>query len=88
MYQTCPKCNYERRATDNDARNMHIPLIGGGSGSEGREGLHDWHNILNELSLLHKEHAIADTVNLAGIVVILLSFLWGGMILYRQHNNL
>ncbi len=72
----------------NDARNMHIPLIGGGSGSEGRVGLHDWYNILSGLNLLHKDHAIADAVNLVGICVILLSFVWGGMVLHRQYRNI
>ena len=67
---------------------MQIPLIGGGSGMEGRAGLHDWHNILLDVGLLHRDHQIADFVDGVGVVVMLLAFAWGAAVLYRQFKNI
>lgn len=51
-------------------------------------GYHDWRNILGDLGLLEYDHTIAALVNLIGEGMVLLSFLWGSGILYRQYQGL
>lgn len=68
----------------NDARNMQIPLLGGGSGAD-RPGMHDWHNILSQLGMLESDHSLAAVINGMGILLMLLSLLWAAALLYRHY---
>jgi hypothetical protein len=71
----------------NDARAGQIPLLGGGNGTD-RPGMHDWHNLLSGSGMLEYDHAIAAFVNGTGILLMLLSLLWGAKVLHLQYKNL
>ena len=71
----------------NDARTGQIPLLGGGSGSD-RPGMHDWRNILSDLGMLSSDHFLASLFDRFGVLLMLLSFVWGALILHRQYKNL
>lgn len=71
----------------NDARAGQIPLLGGGNGTD-RPGMHDWHNLLSGAGMLELDHAIAAFVNGTGILLMLLSLLWGAKVLHQQYKNL
>jgi len=71
----------------NDARKGQIPLLGGGSGSD-RPGLHDWHNILSDMDMINSDHLLASVVDGIGVLLMLLSFLWGALVLHRQYKYL
>jgi hypothetical protein len=70
----------------NDARNMQIPLLGGGSGST-RPGIHDWNNVLSSVGMLEQDHTLAGLINGLGIIVMLLSLAWAGVVLIRAYIN-
>ncbi len=70
----------------NDARAGQMLLLGGVTGSD-RPGYHDWSNILGNLNLLHYDHGIAGFVNAIGIILMLLSFLWGAYLLFLQYKH-
>ena len=71
----------------NDARAGQIPLLGGGTGVD-RPGMHDWHNILSELDMLSSDYLLAGIVDGLGTLLMLTSFAWGGLVLFRQYKNL
>ena len=71
----------------NDARAGELMLVGGVTGKD-VEGYHDWENILTSLGWLRYDHRIAHAVQQIGIVLMLLSLLWGGAVLYRQFKTL
>lgn len=71
----------------NDARAGQIPLLGGGSGTD-RPGMHDWRNILSDLNMLNSDHILASLVDGFGVLLMLLSFVWGALVLHRQYKNL
>jgi hypothetical protein len=70
----------------NDARAMDLLLLGGVTGKE-TDG-HDWNNILTMLDLLEWDHRLAHLTYDVGILLMLASFVWGGIILLRQHRRL
>ena len=70
-----------------DARAGELMLLGGVTGKD-VEGYHDWENILTSLGWLRYDHRIAHAVQQIGIVLMLLSLLWGGAVLYRQFKTL
>ncbi|HOV86868.1 MAG TPA: zinc ribbon domain-containing protein [Syntrophobacteraceae bacterium] len=70
----------------NDARAQVLILLGGVTGREA-PGFHDWNNLLGRLGLLPHAHAIARTVYSLGIALMLVTFLWGAVLLYRQYKN-
>jgi len=72
----------------NDARKGELMLLGGITGSEADYGFHDWEFILNEIGLLRHDHVFARLAHGAGIVLILVSFVWAGYLLYKQYKNL
>jgi hypothetical protein len=72
----------------NDARALVLPLLGGNTGRTSPYGFHDWEFILNESGLLRYDHVIAQISHKAGIVIMLLAYLWGGYILFKQFRNL
>lgn len=69
----------------NDARALRLILIGGVTGRE-VDG-HDWQNILGTLGWLHYDHLIAHISYAVGIVLMMVSLLWGGYILYWQWKS-
>jgi hypothetical protein len=72
----------------NDARAGVLPLLGGNTGRNAPYGFHDWEFILKESGLIRYDHAIAQISHKTGIVILLLAFLWGGYLLFRQFRNL
>ena len=72
----------------NDARALQLPLLGGNTGASAPYGFHDWQFILNESGLLEKDHLIASLSFSAGVVLMAVSFIWGGLVLYRQSKSL
>lgn len=71
----------------NDARVQELILIGGVTGQD-IPGFHDWNNILGALGLLEADHLIANTFHWFGISLMIVSFLWGGSLLFLQRKHL
>ena len=71
----------------NDARDLVLPLIGGGTGAD-RPGMHDWQNILTDLRLIKHDHQIAWCADAIGELIVLTALAWGGYVLYRQFQKL
>jgi hypothetical protein len=69
----------------NDARALDLMLIGGVTGKE-TDG-HDWNNILRMLGLLEWDHWLAHLTYNLGILLMLGSFLWGGIVLLRHYRR-
>ena len=72
----------------NDARSLTLPLLGGNTGQTSPYGFHDWEFILKETNLLHYNHALAKMADTLGTVLMLIAFVWGGYILFKQYQNL
>ena len=72
----------------NDARNQELMLLGGVTGKEADYGYHDWEFILNEIGLLRYDHAFAHGAYRFGMILMLVSFMWAGWVLFKQHKNL
>jgi hypothetical protein len=72
----------------NDARSLTMPLLGGNIGLFSPYGFHDWEFILTESRLLQYDHSIARGSFFIGSTLIILSFIWGGFLLYKQYKNL
>ena len=70
----------------NDARALDLMLLGGVTGKE-TDG-HDWENILGMLGWLPYDHRLAHLCYNLGILLMLVSFLWGGLLLIRQYRRL
>ncbi len=70
-----------------DARAGQLLLLGGVTGSE-VEDYHDWEIILSKLGWLRYDHLIARTTFTIGSILMILSLVWGGFILYRQFREL
>lgn len=70
----------------NDARTMDLILLGGVTGKE-TDG-HDWNNMLTMLGLLEWDHRLAQLIHLIGILLMLGSLLWGGILLLRHYQRL
>ncbi|HOJ71837.1 MAG TPA: hypothetical protein PK864_07735 [Syntrophorhabdaceae bacterium] len=70
-----------------DARAQRLILIGGITG-EDVPGIHDWNNILGAMGLLKHDHTIALISFFSGKTLIILSFIWGIIILYHQYKRL
>jgi hypothetical protein len=70
-----------------DARAGQLMLLGGVTGSE-VEDYHDWEVILSSLGWLKYDHLIARISFTIGSIFMILSFVWGGYILWRQFKEL
>lgn len=70
-----------------DALDQKMVLIGGRTGADA-PGNHDWNNILGELDMLEKHRYFADIADTGGKALILLALAWGGVLLYRQLQQL
>lgn len=69
----------------NDARSGSLMLLGGVTGSD-MPGVHDWHNILSDLGMLQYDNRIARITDTFGELLMLVAFVWGGYILFRQNK--
>ncbi len=67
----------------NDARSGQLLLIGGVTGSE-VENYHDWEIMLGKLGWLAHDHLIARLFYGSGILLMLISLAWGGLLVWRQ----
>jgi hypothetical protein len=72
----------------NDARSLTLPLLGGNTGRTSPYGFHDWEFILQETKLLRYDHVLAKLVDICGTFLMILAFVWGGYILFKQYKNL
>ncbi|MGH7183918.1 MAG: zinc ribbon domain-containing protein, partial [Nitrospiraceae bacterium] len=70
----------------NDARDMDLMLLGGVTGKE-TDG-HDWNNILTMLGWLEYDHRLAHLAYNFGILLMLASFAWGGLLLLKHYRRL
>jgi hypothetical protein len=70
-----------------DARRLTMPLLGGNTGETSPYGFHDWEYILTEAGLLRFDHTIAVLTHGMGVVLILLTFVWWGIVLHRYRMN-
>lgn len=70
-----------------DARRLELVLLGGVTGRDFPES-HDWLNILAPHGWLKYDHAIAGFASKLGVVLMLMSFLWGGYLLILQYRNI
>ncbi len=71
----------------NDALHQDLVLLGGVTGQD-RPGYHDWNSILGELNMLEKHREVAIVFDNTGMIVMLLSLLWGGLVLHKQYQYL
>ena len=69
-----------------DARAMDLMLLGGVTGKE-TDG-HDWNNILTMLGWLEYDHRLAHLAYNFGILLMLASFAWGGLLLLKHYRRL
>ena len=67
----------------NDARAGQLPLLGGNFGHSSPYGFHDWEYLLTESGLLNYDHILAKAAFVSGSVIMLLSLLWGGLLLVK-----
>jgi hypothetical protein len=71
----------------NDARALKLMLIGGVTGKDVAD-YHDWEFILRKLGWLHYDHTLALTAKSIGTLLILLTFVWAGYLLFKQFKNI
>ena len=72
----------------NDARALKLPLLGGNTGRNAPYGFHDWEYILKESGLLRYDHTLAHLSYKVGTVLMIVAFIWGGYLLFKQYKNL
>ncbi len=72
----------------NDARSLTLPLLGGNTGRTSPYGFHDWEFILQETKLLRYDQVLAKLADMCGTFLMILAFIWGGYILFKQYKNL
>ncbi len=70
----------------NDARAMDLILLGGFTGKE--VDAHDWNNLLTMLGWLQYDHRVATVAYGIGTVLMLVSLVWGAVLLRRQYRRL
>jgi hypothetical protein len=73
-----------------DATDMALPLTGEWNDeiASFRAYRHDWHNILEPLGCLPYDHTIGHLAKIIGSAVMLLSWAWGGRLLWKQKQTL
>jgi hypothetical protein len=71
----------------NDARDRKLMLLGGVTGRDVPD-YHDWEFILRKLGWLKWDHVLGNMAQGTGILLMLLTFGWGGYILWQQYKNL
>jgi hypothetical protein len=70
----------------NDARALDLMLLSGVTGKE-TDG-HDWNNLLTMLDWLECDHRLAHVAYNLGILLMLASFAWGGLLLLKHYRRL
>lgn len=65
-----------------------MPLLGGNTGLTSPYGFHDWEFILKESALIRYDHALANFSYKFGTIIMIISFLSGGYILYKHYQNI
>jgi hypothetical protein len=71
----------------NDARSQTLPLLGGNTGRTSPYGFHDWEFLLNKTGLIRYDHILAHFSDKLGAILMFISFVWGGYILFKQYKN-
>ncbi len=71
----------------NDARALKLMLLGGVTGRNAI-GYHDWEFILRKLGWLQYDHTLAYISYTLGILLMLITFVWAGYLLFKQFKNL
>jgi len=71
----------------NDARAGQLPLLGGNFGHSAPYGFHDWQYLLTESGLLQYDHSLAKAVFAIGSAIMVLSLLWGGLLLVKRYKD-
>lgn len=71
----------------NDARSLSLPLVGGNFGYSSPYGFHDWEYLLTEMGLLRYDHVLAKSCVVIGAIIFMVSYLWGGIVLYKQWKS-
>jgi hypothetical protein len=69
----------------NDARALELVLLGGVTGQE-TDG-HDWNNLLTMRGWLEYDRRLAHLVQNVGILLMLASYAWGGLLLLRHYRR-
>lgn len=69
----------------NDARLQEMWLLGGVQGKD-IPGIHDWNNILSRLHMLEYDHALALVVMVLAIGLMMVSFVWGALVLKNMYK--
>jgi len=72
----------------NDARAGQLPLLGGNFGHSAPYGFHDWQYLLTESGLLQYDHFLAKAVFAIGSAIMVLSLLWGGLLLVKRYKGI
>jgi len=72
----------------NDARAGQLPLLGGNFGHSAPYGFHDWQYLLTESGLLQYDHFLAKAVFAIGSAIMVLSLLWGGLLLVKRYKDI
>lgn len=65
-----------------DASRQELWLLGGVQGKD-MPGIHDWNNLLTDMGLLEYDHALARLSAVLGRLLMVLSLLWGGLLLKK-----
>ena len=71
----------------NDARALTMILLGGVTGRDVAD-YHDWEYLLKHTGLLSHDHLLAFTAYGLGVLLMALSFIWGGYLTVRQYRNI
>jgi hypothetical protein len=73
-----------------DARTLALPLVGEWSDEmvDARALRHDWHNLLGSIGALAYDQMLAGLAKLTGVVLMILSWIWGGLLLRLQYRQL
>jgi len=69
-----------------DARAGDLPLLGGNFGHSAPYGFHDWEYLLTESNIIEYDHTLAKIVFIIGSVIMLLSLIWAGFVLFKQYK--
>jgi len=63
-------------------------ILGGNTGSSSPYGFHDWEYILTEAGLYRYTDVLARATFAAGAFIMVLSLVWGGILLLKQYGSL
>jgi hypothetical protein len=61
-----------------------LPLLGGGTGADSD---HDWIMMLGDTGLLSRARGVGRLLHVTGLILLVLSNVWGALVLHRQFRN-